>query len=488
MGEAVVAGLLTGLARGMVRGRADQLQREEFESRKAALDEQMKGLKRENEFFDSIQDPAQKAQILAIRLGINKPPDFKDVLAGQMYADWQARRGRTSGQPQVQPPAATAPVPDIPSPAEQPQGIGQAVASARMAGGNAPDQEYIDELMSTPTGRFMAKMLYNVEADQVYPKATIVRGGRSASGAPVTRAFDAQWNPVFEQEEHEGLTPVKIWTKDGERTLYLPPGEIAGMGFPSGPPQALTTDQVTLSTGAPGVVQRFPWDRMDVTKAVQTGPTPAQTRGMEPLSAEEATRLGVPFGTTVGAASELGKVPRSTEQQATQAYAGPILDRVKRMRVLALGTDKQPGIFQSEGFLGRLGATVTQTAKSLKQDNPFVIEYESTAQSALSGLAKALGERGNLAQGDILRVKVLIPKYSGIMPDTRLAADVKLQALERIISVLNDPAATPEQIQRAFLQEVVPFEKAEQQSQPRQSPKPPTLPAQNKSYKSLWGD
>lgn len=169
-------------------------------------------------------------------------------------------------------------------------------------------------------------------------------------------------------------------------------------------------------------------------------------QGTEILPPTQITTIpGATYGMTAKDAAQLGAKPLSAEQQGTAAYAGPVALNVARMKELS------NEIFSAAGGVGRLRATVTQTGKSLQGEDPKVIEYEALSQAILSGLAKALGERGNLAQGDVNRVKQLVPRYSGFLPATKTQARVKLDALERIIQALNDPSASPEAVKKSVL-------------------------------------
>jgi len=142
-----------------------------------------------------------------------------------------------------------------------------------------------------------------------------------------------------------------------------------------------------------------------------------------------------PVGTTVAQAAAGGAVPVTAEQQKTNAAIENFTGIFDEIEALAIG---EGGIFNEiePGFASRAGAALRFGIDALTGEDPKVEQFEALTQGTLSALAKLLGEKGALAEGDVQRVANLLPQVRDefMLPDTRESAVRKLGQVRGILN------------------------------------------------------
>ena len=101
----------------------------------------------------------------------------------------------------------------------------------------------------------------------------------------------------------------------------------------------------------------------------------------------------------------------------------------------------------SEGIRNRTTAKASFAIDRVKQSNPDLNAYEAFAQGTLAPLIRAIGEKGALAEGDVLRAIELLPKTGSKLnelPDTSVVARQKMQQLrDWFTTALGKQSSTP---------------------------------------------
>lgn len=112
----------------------------------------------------------------------------------------------------------------------------------------------------------------------------------------------------------------------------------------------------------------------------------------------------------------------------------------------------EQGIYKDyqPGTGGRAKEVIKANVESLLQNDPRYAIYDQTVTASLSPLARSIGgEKGALAEGDVQRVKSLLPITTGINPDTPQVAKQKLQRLESLIKLARQKGGlTSEEIKK----------------------------------------
>lgn len=104
----------------------------------------------------------------------------------------------------------------------------------------------------------------------------------------------------------------------------------------------------------------------------------------------------------------------------------------------------------AEGTGGRAREVIKANVEKFTQNDPRYAIYDQTVIASLSSLARSIGgEKGALAEGDVERVKSLLPVITGINPDTPQVARQKLRRLENMVKLARQKGGlTSEEIKR----------------------------------------
>ena len=169
----------------------------------------------------------------------------------------------------------------------------------------------------------------------------------------------------------------------------------------------------------------------------------------KPLSPGDLNKLqrpdgqSFPIGTTMRQAQAAGAVPITAERQKALDATEGFTEIFNEIEDLALGPvnpdtgKREGGIFSGikPGFGSRAGAGLRMAIDKLTGEDPQVEQFEALTGGTLSNLAKLLGERGALAEGDVARVAQLLPQIRDefLLPDTQESARRKLAQLRGIL-------------------------------------------------------
>ena len=164
---------------------------------------------------------------------------------------------------------------------------------------------------------------------------------------------------------------------------------------------------------------RVKQDKVEVAEAQAGATTAARMREQDKkrLTPSEAADLAVPYGTTQGEA--LGRQPINPHQRETLAsfdQARSILDDIEQY------AEKVPDV--EPGVMGRVFGGGKNYMNAILQTDENAALLMSKA-GELSQVARAMGERGTLATGDIARAAGLIP----LVTDTKAVRRKKMADL-----------------------------------------------------------
>lgn len=127
-------------------------------------------------------------------------------------------------------------------------------------------------------------------------------------------------------------------------------------------------------------------------------------------------------------------VQQSTES-AEQKQINVAQTTVSDLSDMLFGDD---GIYKDyqQGTKGRIQEVTKANVQSVLQNDPRYAIYSNTVDASLSSLARSIGgEKGALAEGDIARVRSLLPIVTGLNPDTPEVAKQKLKRLENLVEL-----------------------------------------------------
>lgn len=98
----------------------------------------------------------------------------------------------------------------------------------------------------------------------------------------------------------------------------------------------------------------------------------------------------------------------------------------------------------------RLQNVTRANVEAYTQNDPRYAIYDQTVTASLSNLARSIGgEKGALAEGDVQRVKSLLPVLTGINPDSKPVARQKLQRLQSLVKLARQKGGlTSEEIKK----------------------------------------
>lgn len=104
----------------------------------------------------------------------------------------------------------------------------------------------------------------------------------------------------------------------------------------------------------------------------------------------------------------------------------------------------------AEGTKGRFQEVTKANIEKFLQSDPRYAMYDQTVTASLSSLARSIGgEKGALAEGDVERVKSLLPVLTGINPDTPQVASQKVKRLRNLVALARKKGGlTSEEIKR----------------------------------------
>jgi len=251
---------------------------------------------------------------------------------------------------------------------------------------------------------------------------------------------DPRIGQLFEQPKIEKL-------KEGEQLIRVEPGgksaePIAGASVPKAPKTVDFGDR--LESASAIYTQTVYGEPRTFSELVKADPIAAEklrqqtlvdepvqisaakvTTGIEleeqkPLSPEEAGKLGVPFGTTRGQAKGL---PAMTAQQrdalSTYDTTRAIINDIKQY---------SERVNQASGGLRGRVAQIGKLWGAWTQADPDAALLQSKA-GELASIARALGEKGALADKDIARAAALVPSVT----DTKEIAQRKIADIMSVL-------------------------------------------------------
>lgn len=98
----------------------------------------------------------------------------------------------------------------------------------------------------------------------------------------------------------------------------------------------------------------------------------------------------------------------------------------------------------------RLQNVTRANVEAYTQNDPRYAIYDQTVTASLSNLARSIGgEKGALAEGDVQRVKSLLPVLTGINPDSKPVARQKIQRLQSLVKLARQKGGlTSEEIKK----------------------------------------
>jgi hypothetical protein len=141
-----------------------------------------------------------------------------------------------------------------------------------------------------------------------------------------------------------------------------------------------------------------------------------------------------PVGATVEDLKSGGFKMASTAEQTQYTGTKGALSFLDELEALAF--DPQDPVFtEFSGVTGRTQAGI-QNARDLAAQNPNrknLVLYNDLAQGGLSIIVRALGEKGTLAEGDVKRIRNVLPKAAPL-PDSPQIAREKMKTLRGIIN------------------------------------------------------
>lgn len=116
-----------------------------------------------------------------------------------------------------------------------------------------------------------------------------------------------------------------------------------------------------------------------------------------------------------------------TQEQKSKAIVG-------EMESMLFGENGIYKGLEGDDIADRVKFMATSNLQQLAQTDPRFKNYVDYTQGTLAPLAKSLGQAGSLSDTDLALVQGLIPKITGINPDSPEVAIEKLDKLNRLIS------------------------------------------------------
>jgi hypothetical protein len=164
----------------------------------------------------------------------------------------------------------------------------------------------------------------------------------------------------------------------------------------------------------------------------------------ELLSVQDATKLGVPYGTTKREAASKGLTGMSPAQQNTitemgraRVVVGHLIEVANKLKVKY---SPQPGV------ANRMGAYITNNLAALAQNDEDLAEYSRLKNALLAVVSRTVGgERGQSTEKDVGRAEGATPDFQGAiskgkLPDTIKVVDRMGPALLELLDELEESA------------------------------------------------
>ena len=136
---------------------------------------------------------------------------------------------------------------------------------------------------------------------------------------------------------------------------------------------------------------------------------------------------------------------KSTEEQSQMTGSKGALSLLDRLEGLAF--DKESPVFvEYSGISGRSkqGLQNVRAIAAQEPESQNLVLYNDLAQGSLSVIVRALGEKGQLAESDIARIRPLLPKVTP-MPDSPDTAKEKFKELRGVINEISGRAPNTNQ-------------------------------------------
>lgn len=156
--------------------------------------------------------------------------------------------------------------------------------------------------------------------------------------------------------------------------------------------------------------------------------TPLSTTDL--LRYEDAKGNPPPAGTTLNDIRAQGYKPVSTQKQAASMKTAGALAVIKKMEPLV------NQLFTKTTVGERIKGKGEALKQKFTQENPNFVMYESLKNGMKAMIIKALGESGNLAEGDYERIDPLFPETGTkgmALPDSREVAKMKMKQIRSIL-------------------------------------------------------
>jgi len=162
------------------------------------------------------------------------------------------------------------------------------------------------------------------------------------------------------------------------------------------------------------------------------------------LSVEEATKLGLPYGTTKRQAATGGHMGMTAAQTNTinemgraRVVVGHLVEVANRLKTKY---SPQPGV------MNRLGAYAKNSLAAIAQDDEDLAEYSRLKNALLAVVSRTVGgERGQSTEKDVGRAEGATPDFEGSilkgkLPDTLKVVDRMGPALLELLDELEESA------------------------------------------------
>jgi len=162
------------------------------------------------------------------------------------------------------------------------------------------------------------------------------------------------------------------------------------------------------------------------------------------LSVEEATKLGLPYGTTRRQAALSGHMGMTAAQTNTinemgraRVVVGHLVEVANRLKTKY---SPQPGV------MNRLGAYAKNSLAAIAQDDEDLAEYSRLKNALLAVVSRTVGgERGQSTEKDVGRAEGATPDFEGSilkgkLPDTLKVVDRMGPALLELLDELEESA------------------------------------------------
>jgi hypothetical protein len=157
------------------------------------------------------------------------------------------------------------------------------------------------------------------------------------------------------------------------------------------------------------------------------------------LSAEDAGRLGVPYGTTKRQAAEQGSFSMTAAQRNTLTEIGKARQIADKLAGL---TEKLAEKYGSDpGVLNRVFQGLKNKKAGFDQEDTDLLEYTRLKEAFLTNIARSVGnEKGNLSKEEGERARGFFPNLDSWTPDTKKGVKRMTEALGTFLDQAEEKA------------------------------------------------